>query len=116
MDAVEHENLAAEHGVEGYPTFLWFDAANKDEDGDVEPHEYRGGREADFAAFVMRRSGEPSDEIVDALAAAQWAVSFASAHEDRIGGSRSDRLWSPRVHLRRHRHPLSARGLIVASI
>ena len=90
VDAVEHENLAAEHGVEGYPTFLWFDAANKDEDGDVEPHEYRGGRErADFAAFVMRRSGEPSDEIVDALAAAQWAVSFASAHEDRIGGSRS---------------------------
>ena len=44
VDAVAHDELAASHGVEGYPTFIWFDSTYKDEDGDTVPREYRGGQ------------------------------------------------------------------------
>ena len=54
------EALASAHGVESYPTLLWFD------DDASPPRTYRGGRtRADIAAWVSRRvrSGAASEAI-----------------------------------------------------
>ena len=60
VDAIAEEALASAHGVESYPTLLWFD------DDASPPRTYRGGRtRADIAAWVSRRvrSGAASEAI-----------------------------------------------------
>ena len=70
VDAIAHETLAAEHGIDTYPMILWFSGS------DGAGKQYRGGRtQAEIASWVTRRvlSGSPSGVLESADAAVRWA-------------------------------------------
>jgi protein disulfide-isomerase A1 len=63
VDAVEHSDLAQEHGVEGYPTLYFF------VDGEKRP--YNGGRTSDeIVAWIKKRTGPAVSTIKSAADAA----------------------------------------------
>ena len=83
VDAVAESELAEQHGIQGYPTFLWFDTAVSD----GEPLEYRGGRKREhFADWVARRSGPPSVELTTAAAAAEWVANHNERWQSSFEG------------------------------
>ena len=88
VDAVAEAGLAEEHGIEGYPTFLWFDTTIDAKS----TREYIGERSRqELFSWVVRHSRPPSTNLSTIAGARAWVTEFVSQRpvQHGLGGSRA---------------------------
>ena len=83
VDAIAESSLAEQHGIDTFPTFLWFSPSSRE----AAPVEYRGvKRKGDFVKWVVRRATpEAAQEFSLALGAIEWIRARTGAHQGADG-------------------------------